>query len=169
MQHETLCSAAGRWLAGSCQCGVVLMERATATSETPDAIGWRQQSSILVECKTSRADFLADAKKPYRRNPETGMGRYRVYLTPPDLLTAEDLPDGWSLYEYCEEGRRKVVKYKAGFNVLRHKSAPPFVPNQRAELTMVLSAMRRIKLSGMCMITEWPFLHVTTELTENKT
>ena len=156
MKHATLCSAAGRWLANSLQCGVVLVERATATTETPDAIGWKGTCSYLVECKTSRADFLTDAKKLFRKNAERGMGYYRLYLTPEGLLEASDIPDGWGLYEYVKYGKRWTVRHKAGVNIKRHKGSPPFRPNLRAELTMTLSSIRRIKLSGMCMVTEFP-------------
>jgi len=73
------------------------------------------------------------------------------------VLTEADMPDGWSLYEYHQDGRRKDVRHRAGPDIVRgHYGQPPFRPNLRAELTMMLSSLRRIKLSGMCLVTEWP-------------
>lgn len=69
-------------------CGIVLRERSSAhTSEAPDAIGFRTDASVLVECKLTRSDYLADKKKPFRINPTLGMGDYRFYLTPAGLMT----------------------------------------------------------------------------------
>lgn len=77
----------------------MLTERHGA-SESPDAIGWKNHGwSILVECKVSRADFLADLKKPHRVNPDGGMGQTRYFLTPPGLLKVDELPATWGLLE----------------------------------------------------------------------
>jgi hypothetical protein len=65
--------------------------------EFPDAIGWRSYESYLVECKVSRADFLADLKKPHRVNPDWGMGDRRYYMTPPELVQPDEVPDLWGL------------------------------------------------------------------------
>ena len=44
------------------RCGVVLSEQACVSGEMPDAIGWKRANhSVLIECKISRADFLAAA------------------------------------------------------------------------------------------------------------
>lgn len=84
-----------------------------ATNEHPDAIGWDcWGNSILVECKTSRSDYFADAKKPFR-GQEAGMGRERLYLVPQGLITKDELPEHWGLIEI--RGRRTtcVVAPKA--------------------------------------------------------
>jgi len=73
--------------------------------ENPDAIGWafRGSTSILVECKASRSDFLRDKHKMSRRTSETydlyRMGRYRYYLTPPKIVNLDELLPGWGLLE----------------------------------------------------------------------
>ena len=57
--------------------------RLAPSGEMPDAIGWKRGChSVLVECKSSRADFLADREKPWRQKPENGAGCERFYLTP---------------------------------------------------------------------------------------
>ena len=70
-----------------------------ATAEIPDAIGWTcWGESIMIECKATRSDFLADAKKPHR-GPAAGMGRERLYLAPKGLIDPGELPAGWGLIE----------------------------------------------------------------------
>ena len=62
---------------------MVLSEQACVSGEMPDAIGWKRAShSVLVECKVTRADFLADRDKPFRHKPEQGVGCERFYLAP---------------------------------------------------------------------------------------
>lgn len=71
----------------------------TISGERPDAIGWRDGISILIECKASHADFLADRKKPFRAETDNqqGMGDWRFYLCPPEIIKPEELPEGWGL------------------------------------------------------------------------
>ncbi len=145
MTHAELVKLAERWLWRQ-GCGVVLREfSTTATAEIPDAIGWRSHTSILVECKVSRADFLADASKPFRKNPYAGVGRWRFYLTPPGLLRAEELPVGWGLLE-VRGGR--VFRVHGGPRGNLWSVDPPLVPNAEAEHGLLYSALRRLALRG---------------------
>lgn len=83
--------------------------------EQPDALGINiYGDSILCEVKTSRSDFMADAKKEFRLYPERGMGDYRVYVTPKGLLSPQELPYGWMLWEVHGRVRpiMKVIKGK---------------------------------------------------------
>lgn len=77
------------------RCPLVLSEIHTSTSETPDAIGFFQggSCSILIECKTSVSDFYSDRSKPFRKQPELGMGNFRWYMTPKGLVT-EKMKEG---------------------------------------------------------------------------
>ena len=99
MTHAQLVSKAVEWLRRY-GCGIVLSEQACVSGEVPDAIGWKGACrSVVVECKLSRSDFLADRAKPFRQNSELGLGCERWYLTPAGLLSAEDLPRCWGLLE----------------------------------------------------------------------
>lgn len=112
MTHAQLVEKAVRWLR-SYRCGVVLSEQACVSGEMPDAIGWKRAChSVLVECKVTRADFLADRDKPFRQKPERGVGCERFYLTLPALLKREELPAGWGLLEY-RRGRIEMVQPSA--------------------------------------------------------
>jgi hypothetical protein len=104
----------------------------------PDAIGWKQQChSVLVECKITRADFLADRAKPFRQKPEKGVGSERFYLTLPGLVRLEELPPGWGLLAY-RRGRIEVVQ--AAEKNLR--SAAGF----RCEMNLLLASLRRVEV-----------------------
>jgi len=137
MTHEALVEKAVAWLRRY-GCGVVLSEQSCASGETPDAIGWKRAChSVMVECKVSRADFLVDRAKPFRRKPESGMGCERFYLTPARLLDMSELPDGWGLLELR---KRSVETLRPSSKSLR--SARGF----RQEMNLLLSSLRRVEV-----------------------
>jgi hypothetical protein len=137
MTHAQLVEKAVRWLR-SYRCGVVLSEQACASGEMPDAIGWKQAChSVLVECKVTRADFLADRDKPFRRKPEKGVGSERFYLTSSAFIKTEELPVGWGLLEY-RRGRIEVVQASA-------KNLRTTV-GFRYEMNLLLSSLRRVEV-----------------------
>ena len=137
MTHEKLVEKAIQWLR-SYGCGVVLSEQSCAGGETPDAIGWKGAChSVLVECKLSRPDFLADGDKPFRRAPETGMGCERFYLALRGLLERAELPAGWGLLEL--EGKRVHLVRPAAKKM---RSAAGF----RREMNLLLASLRRVEV-----------------------
>ncbi|OLU23316.1 adenylosuccinate synthase [Pseudomonas sp. PA15(2017)] len=118
MSHADLCAIAVRWLkrpnsAGGPGCHVAVSEcRSGWTGEVPDAIGFRaagsyDDGSIVVECKTSRADFLADRKKAHRTTG--GCGNWRYFLAPEGLISPDELPPGWGLLTVNNRGHVKPV------------------------------------------------------------
>jgi hypothetical protein len=110
-RHAQLIERAVEWLRRSYRCGIILSEQYCATGEVPDVIAWRGMcKSVLVECKVSRADFLADASKPFRLKPEEGMGSQRFYLAPAGVITPTDLPKHWGLLEMRGREARMVIK-----------------------------------------------------------
>lgn len=137
MTHEKLVARAVAWLRGY-GCGVVLSEQSCANGETPDAIGWKRAChSVVVECKITRADFLADREKPFRRKPQVGMGCERFYLVPAGLVKREELPAGWGLLEL--KGR-EVWKTVPAQDKMR--SARGF----RYEMNLLLASLRRVEV-----------------------
>lgn len=111
LTHPQLVSRAVDWLRRHYGCGIILSEQYCATGEVPDAIGWKRHCrSVLVECKATRADFLADATKPFRLSPEEGLGCERFYLAPPGTIAREELPPRWGLLECTRRGARLIVK-----------------------------------------------------------
>jgi hypothetical protein len=137
MTHAQLVERAVRWLRAY-RCGVVLSEQACVSGEMPDAIGWKRANhSVLVECKVTRADFLADRAKPFRLKPETGVGSERFYLTAPGLTKSGELPVGWGLLE-LRRGRVEMVQ--ASEKNLR--TAAGF----RYEMNLLLASLRRVEV-----------------------
>jgi hypothetical protein len=137
MTHANLVERAVRWLRYY-RCGVVLSEQACASGEMPDAIGWKQAChSVLVECKVTRADFLADRAKPFRQKPEKGVGSERFYLTAAGLIKVEELPAGWGLLE-LRRGRVEMIHASAK----NLRSATGF----RYEMNLLLASLRRVEV-----------------------
>jgi hypothetical protein len=137
MTHAQLVERAVRWLRRY-RCGVVLSEQACVSGEMPDAIGWKQGChSVLVECKVTRADFLADRSKPFRQKPEKGVGSERFYLTPAGVVKIEELPAGWGLLEF----RRGCVEWM-------HPSAKNLrtAVGFRYEMNLLLASLRRVEV-----------------------
>ncbi len=131
MTHSELVQVAAGWLRNQRGCAVVLTELAT-TGETPDAIGWNGTHSTLVECKVSRADFVADGGKFFRRFPEAGIGQHRFLFAPAGIVPLEAIPPGWGLLELTGSKIRLVKKSEY------HEA------NHRHEIGLLLSTLRRI-------------------------
>jgi len=151
VNHAQLVERAVRWLRNTWRCPVVLSELHTAAGEIPDAIGWLHNGmvSILVECKASQADYRCELKKPHRRVESFGgwpaAGHERWFLTPPGLVSADDVLDGWGLAEVRGRQVRRVV-------TPTHSLMVPFTKREhkevdwrrlRNEVAMLVSALRR--------------------------
>lgn len=110
--HRELCLLAAKYLRTNgivrfnrCPYAVCELER---QGECPDAFGFGYRTQ-LIEVKVSRSDFLADKKKFWRANPKEGLGMYRSYLCPTELISVDELPDKWGLL-YYDNGKIKVIK-----------------------------------------------------------
>ena len=130
--HADLILAAAKWLRISQRCAVVITDMVTAGGETPDAIGFTSWHSIMIECKASRSDFRRDADKACRRRGG-GMGNERYFLAPADMLKPEEMPEGWGLLEMEEGGKVRMRKNATSRSV-----------EGRSEITLLISALRRI-------------------------
>ena len=141
MTHDDLVARAERWLY-SIGCSVVICDPFRAcveTGEQPDAIGWRSGVSILVECKMSRADGLADAKKPFRRYPDRGMGDWRFWMVPVDIEYVPS-PVRWGLLVVDPSGE---LTDEYGVPPNTGWGAAPFRANTRCETQLLVSALAR--------------------------
>jgi hypothetical protein len=137
MTHAQLVSKAVRWLR-SYRCGVVLSEQACVSGEMPDSIGWKRAChSVLVECKVTRSDFLADREKPFRLKPKMGVGCERFYLVPAGLVRREELPQDWGLLEH------RLNKIE-----MAHPSAKDMrsANGFRYEMNLLLASLRRVEV-----------------------
>lgn len=132
MTHAELVERAIKWLKNNQKCQLVISESYSwyTWQEVPDALGFRAKHSVLVECKTSRSDFIRDKKKRqrHRRGGHGGLGVYRYYLTPKGLISLDELPKKWGLIEV----RGKIIKkikeaYPFNFSYTAHIERPLLV------------------------------------------
>ncbi|HIH2745211.1 TPA: hypothetical protein ACYLN4_000889 [Burkholderia lata] len=148
--HQQLVTLGERWIKRQ-GFGVVAAELVTnGTNEQADVVGFRSTCSAVVEAKASRADFLADRKKPHRS--AGGLGVYRFYLCPPGVIELEDLPSGWGLL-YADGQRITEVRRPTGnlwpaygvsvgdWGDFQHQ------PDERAERGVLYSIARRRSLT----------------------
>jgi hypothetical protein len=94
-QHEYLSKLAAKWAKKQGFPVVATNLTAAGSREKVDLIAFRSSCSLMIESKVSRSDFFADAKKPER--VEGGVGTYRFYITPFDMVSSTEIPDGWGL------------------------------------------------------------------------
>ena len=122
LTHRQLCELGARWINQQIGIGVhfwrILIETGYR-KENPDVFAFTKYYSVLIECKASRADFLADKKKPFRQNPQLGIGRMRYYLVNEGVATQEDMPKGWQL----------LIAYDEDTILMPENYEPPMSPN----------------------------------------
>ena|SRR5258706_6214151 len=139
MTHEALVRKAVEWLRREYRCGIVLAEQSCMSGETPDVIAWKSKCrSVVVECKISRADFLADRAKPWRKDPAIALGCERLYLAPAGIIRPEELPTKWGLLEW--KGQSVRLKVKPARNSQR---SPEGLMN---EMNLLLASLRRVEV-----------------------
>ncbi|OZI09161.1 hypothetical protein BWI93_05290 [Siphonobacter sp. BAB-5385] len=119
--------------------------------ECPDVLGFRSDNCVVIECKVSRSDFLADRKKKHRQ--QGGMGRYRIFCVPKGLIKAEELPERWLLLEVTDKG---ICYPNFHPNSLRWYMNTEFRTKHefdcrdlRAEMRVMYMALSRLTLRGL--------------------
>ncbi len=134
MTHRDLVDHGERWLRSRSH--RVIFKEHVSTHENPDVIGWMSGGqSTLIECKTSRPDFLADQRKRPRQSTRMELGEHRYYLAPKGILQLSEIPEGWGLLEIY--GKKRVC--------IRVSRESPFhrlsVHQVRNELRMLVSEL----------------------------
>lgn len=141
--HYQLCCEGAKWLRNrknretSGDCGgswkYITVEMCVQGCENPDIWATNGWSSIVVEVKTSRADYLNDKKKPWYQDgmQHTLAGNYRYYLTPKGLLNKDDFPTGVGLLEWD------------GKTITRTITAERHIQSNHADLIILGSLLRR--------------------------
>jgi hypothetical protein len=145
LTHHEVVARVAKWVQRHHSKVVIRDPFRAATDEQPDVIAWRLQCSILIECKVSRSDFLCDKNKAFRKKPEKGMGDWRFYACPPGVINVDDLPDKWGLLWVYPKTVRKIHGWPPNS---RWGHIPFEQKNKTAEMTMLVSALRRLELKG---------------------
>lgn len=147
MTHNELVDLAAKWLAT--RSAVVITEMTSSANETPDAIGFTTRGTILVECKTSLADYRADGKKPARRREWIldCLGDKRYYLVPHSIADAvrsdlEASGSKWGLLVAQDGPRRRVQRVLDAIGQERGMS-------RMTEIRLLVSAMRRLPAASL--------------------
>ena len=152
-EHKRLTALGASWFRKN-GFGVIATELTCFGSrEQPDVIAFRSSCSAMIEVKVSRADFLADKKKPERT--AGGLGLYRFYLCPEGMITPVELPPKWGLL--YAKGRSVVAVVKAQGNLWPSLRVSPaseafmddwrdfqHEPNEAAERRALYSIARRL-------------------------
>lgn len=151
--HSDLVTRAARWLKNTYGCVIAFEEFGSPTGEIPDAIGWKSNGrSVLIECKTSRADYLRDKEKPFRQNLFMGVGAERYYMIPEGAFTIDichDLPVDWGLLAVKGNGV-KIVAAARPRKDLRSADAMKY------EMRMLITALNRVSCRiAPGNLTEW--------------
>ena len=143
LTHKKLCDIGARWLKNRAakKCPVVFIELVTMNNEIPDVIGFTGDDSVMIEAKTSRADFKRDAEKFSRRNPNNGIGNYRFYICKEGLIKSTEIPNKWGLLYVMKNNVVKVVKSPFKGNMGRGKR---FKVDEGQERNIMYSALRRV-------------------------
>lgn len=133
--HIELVVFADRWLKEQGY-RVRLMEPGISR-ERADAVGFKSDTSTLIECKASRSDFLNDKKKSSRSKDEKGIGYMRYYMVNEGICSVEELPEGWGLIE--------VSMFK-GNNLIREAQNNPDLVSFEAERDCLYNwALRKLE------------------------
>ena len=144
VNHTGLNKIAKRWLLKTIGCGYVISEVVSSAGETIDALGLRSDYTILIECKTSKADFKADQKKIFRQHPERGMGTFRFYLCEPGVIEATDIPKGWGLLFWNGKKVKRIIAPKG--NIWLTQNEFIFEKSMQNEYRIIYSCLRRIRI-----------------------
>lgn len=120
MKHAKLVAVCAKWLARANP--VVVTEFAMMGGEQPDVLGFAASGdTALIECKVSRADFLADSDKEFRDGFD-GIGNYRYYAAPVGMILVDELPLGWGLLEvHGSAVRVAALPHMVGANEYRER------------------------------------------------
>lgn len=136
--HDELSAITAKWLKRHSQnilipnCATVALDMKTLEQEKPDVIGWNGSSSVMIEVKVGRGDFMQDFKKPFRQICEKGVGEFRYYCCPSGLINKNELPAKWGLLYLNDKKQIEIIK------VAEIQQA-----NLNAERNMLISLLRR--------------------------
>jgi hypothetical protein len=152
MQHRSLVEQGERWAKRQGFAIVATELTALGCREQADVIAFRSSCSLMIEAKCSRSDFLADRKKPERITG--GLGVYRFYICPADLISPAEIPARWGLL-WVEAGKISAVKAPKGNGWPSYDLASTYgqwaefmhEPDLRAERAVMFSIARRRALS----------------------
>lgn len=160
--HAELCHKAALYLLTTGNFPIVCQEMHSALQEIPDVYAKNRHFSVVIECKTSKADFERDKKKRFRRYPKEGLGRYRYYFCEVGLITEKDLPKKWGLIYIYPDGKMRMMKGKV-FGNKKYDSEYRFSENWEAECEAMYSLLRKTVSWGFGKDGIWEYKNNSAE------
>lgn len=140
LTHTELIEIGYKWCMK--RCAFAFTDLKTTNKEIPDVIGFIGDYTFLLEAKTSKSDFIKDKNKSFRKKPKLGMGDFRFFITPENLIELKELPYKWGLIEVNPKG--KVTKLHNPFGKGNIYSS--WIKNDKnilAEYRLMYSGLRR--------------------------
>lgn len=163
MTHKELVDIGAKWLKNhrnniNLRCNYVVTEFMTTAPERPDIFGLAGSSStVCIEVKVSRSDFLRDAKKRHRKYTK-GIGSRRFYLCPESMIKEHEVPPRVGLLYYNNNTQKITgIKNSSYFHLEEREII--------SEMTIMYSIIRR--LAGNPKV--FDFSQATTLLKKNTT
>ncbi len=118
MTHDELIKRGINWLKNNQLSGmrtpIILPEYRCYANSIPDVLGLNHVRTIVIECKISRPDYLADQCKGHRHY-HFQLGNLRYYLCPAGLLNTNEINGGWGLL-YCHPHKITIEKKSDEFS-----------------------------------------------------
>jgi len=161
--HSELCDKTAKYLQTTGDGHIVAIELHSELKEIPDVYAVYRHFTIMCEIKASRSDFRKDKRKSFRIRPSEGVGTYRYYVCPENLIKVEDLPPKWGLIWVFEDGSVRMIKGKA-FKHKRNDNAHTFQANYRLEYKAMYSLLRRAASWGMGADGHWNYDEIDADI-----
>ncbi len=140
MKHSDLVKEAKKWLINAKGCNPVFCEKGSSgCAEIPDAIGWTTDKCIVVECKVSKSDFLANNKKTLR------LGDKRFFMVPKILYeeVKDIIPQGHGIITVNETDNGYYSRQE------RFKDSVDFSSCLNSEISYLRSRILEVQRYGL--------------------
>ena len=155
--HYQLCLEGAKWLKRRKNAKrwrtpwkYIAVELVCNAAENADVWATNGECSIVIEVKTSRADFIKDGKKWHRAETmkDYQSGNFRYYLAPAGMIRTDEMPEGWGLLEWDGKTITRVTpsQYRTVNNhadliilssILRREGFPEKIFNSRGAPTTI--------------------------------
>ena len=147
IEHENLSALGVKWLKRRGFPVIATNISSYGCLERADVIGFRSTCSVIIESKISRTDFLADSKKKHRTSD--GIGLYRFYICPSNLIKIDEVPDKWGLLYVKKNKIIEIVCPKGNLWTSSGTNFPDWTKfqhkiNIEAERSILFSIARRL-------------------------
>lgn len=129
---------------------IVCIECKSRLNEIPDVYAVKGLSSLVIECKTSYADFKQDLKKRSRKWPKGGLGMYRFYFCEPGVIPIAELPPKWGLYHIDKAG---MITVAVGSMTSKYR----FQPNWEKEFFVMQTLCKKASSWGIGSAGVWKY------------